>query len=838
MSLALSNAPKKGALSNAPGNLGRDPSSVSSYAGDPDSEEAKWYRCVFGKTSVPDAIDLVKAKADPNCRFKYKLGPKEFDGTPLTLAVKLDKPALVRKLIDFKADPASEYSMSAGRLRVHWTGPAVCGTVAKGNLAMMRLLVECEANLQGRVISFNGEPNGTLLYDASYFGHAHLVRYLLQQKGEPDLAVKFQDDMNITKTALQISSNFGHEEVVRVLLGAQAQISGPQELRDAIDGCHVEVVRLLVQAGADLFTEAIDGSRGIDYLFHTNNAVLIAAAAKGLRGCQEDLVEFMSLSDFVRFLATPDAEEILSAVFRKCELRYWQGEKRIVWKSAYILHGDMNVAVGPKKDQMDQQFHNQMQCLEKSVSGTPSLVQEEELFFSKLLPHRFDNLPDNSKIPVEIWRSLLPGLHCEPEVLWVLASGLNERVFDEKGARAIIELAWEEASVAHLITFLLDLIAALLFWGLAFLLNDPRLQEPLYDPQWLRTVVLLILILIWSRNVLIEVMQCVGFHAYGKLCQYFRSVENLGDALRIVMTGFSQIALATNWDKVQENQVLRIIFALTGFVRWLRVLNTLKGFESTGKPMLPILQAVPATVPFFFVVFCCFAGFMHMYYSFNLTDWWSSGMIMYRLGFLADFSRNELITGVDGDKRDSTDNVVIEDEKWITWADLVLVVMGLSMSIILMNILIGVLAESYNRGWEHRERLFLLERSRLVLQHFTSNRGWKKCCSLCRRRRVQGEFDARFVWFAFPKDPASWGEMQTDAEGDATMNVHEKVTELRREIREMMHGKLKTHQEHGDDLMHSSQGFDSNLNRRLGNLETQVGDLNASITRMLSVLPH
>lgn len=30
------------------------------------------------------------------------------------------------------------------------------------------------------------------------------------------------------------------QEVVRVLLGAQAQISGPQELRDAIDGCHVE----------------------------------------------------------------------------------------------------------------------------------------------------------------------------------------------------------------------------------------------------------------------------------------------------------------------------------------------------------------------------------------------------------------------------------------------------------------------------------------------------------------------------------------------------------------------------------------------------------------------
>ena len=92
--------------------------------------------------------------------------------------------------------------------------------------------------------------------------------------------------------------------------------------------------------------------RGIDYLFNTNNAVLIASAAKGLRGAREDLasrpfrpnssgqygfrpkrrlclqVELIQLPDFVRFLATPDAEEILSAVFRKCELRYWQGHKR------------------------------------------------------------------------------------------------------------------------------------------------------------------------------------------------------------------------------------------------------------------------------------------------------------------------------------------------------------------------------------------------------------------------------------------------------------------------------------------------------------------------------
>lgn len=831
MNLAVSNAP----VSNAPGSLGRDQSTASdfNYGDDPDSETARWRRCIFGKFSLKDAKALVDGKADPNCRFKYKLGPKEFQGTPLTLAVKLDKPALVRKLIDFKADPQSEYSMSAGRLRVHWTGPAVCATVAKGNLSMMRLLVECEASLhgshpQGRVICFDGEPNVTLLYDASYFGHAHLVQYLLHQKGDPDVDVKFQDDLNITKRPLQISCSLGHDEVVRVLLSAKAQISpdtgdGPQELQDAIDGCHVEVVRLLTQAGADLFCGE-EGRRGIDYLFNTNNAVLIASAAKGLRGAREDLVELIQLPDFVRFLATPDAEEILSAVFRKCELRYWQGQRRIIWKTAYILHGDMNVAVGPHKEHMEESFQQQMQ--KQTTHQTDKEKQQvEEQFLSQLLPHRKENLKDASKIPVEIWRGLLPGLHRNPEVLWVLASGLNDRVFDEKGARAIIELAWAEASLGQKITFTLDLLVALLFWALAFLLNDRRLQDEKW--HWLRTVALVILMVIWVRNVAIEFLQCVGFHALRKLWQYFRSLENLADFLRIIATGFSQIALVTSWDEFETNQVLRVIFAITGFVRWLRVLNSLKGFESTGKPMLPILQAVPATLPFFIVVLCWFSGFMHMYYSFGLTDWWTSGMIMYRLGFLADFSRNEMVS------------VEVEDI-WAFWVDSVLVFMGLSMSIIMMNILIGVLAESYNRGWEHRERLFLLERSRLVLQHFTTARGWSKIC-ICRRQKVQAEFDAQYVWFAYPKDPASWGEIQADNDADSAMNVHEKVTELRKEIRDMHEDLVRGKQDVTHNQVHSSCSFeDSNVHvgKRLNSLETAVDGLKDKIDQILQILPR
>ena len=74
-------------------------------------------------------------------------------------------------------------------------------------------------------------------------------------------------------------------------------------------------------------------------------------------------------------------------------------------------------------------------------------------------------------MPIEISHCILPGLHRNPEVLWVLASGVNDRVFDEKGAHAIISLAWRETYRDHFLSFILDLLVACLFWSLAFLMN-------------------------------------------------------------------------------------------------------------------------------------------------------------------------------------------------------------------------------------------------------------------------------------------------------------------------------------------------------------------------------
>ena len=60
--------------------------------------------------------------------------------------------------------------------------------------------------------------------------------------------------------------------------------------------------------------------------------------------------------------------------------------------------------------------------------------------------------------------------------------------------------------------------------------------------------------------------------------------------------------------------------------------------------------------------------------------------MLYRLGFLAEFTMEEVLPSN------------ADSETWRLAVDFVMIVMSLSMSIILMNVLIGVLAESYNRG--------------------------------------------------------------------------------------------------------------------------------------------
>eukprot|EP00930_Biecheleria_cincta_P025000 TRINITY_DN17843_c0_g1_i2.p1 TRINITY_DN17843_c0_g1~~TRINITY_DN17843_c0_g1_i2.p1 ORF type:complete len:376 (+),score=33.56 TRINITY_DN17843_c0_g1_i2:116-1243(+) len=350
---------------------------------------------------------------------------------------------------------------------------------------------------------------------------------------------------------------------------------------------------------------------------------------------------------------------------------------------------------------------------------------------------------------------------------------------------------------------------------------------------------LAVCLMIWLRSTYREIMQSVGFRQHGRLGEYIFSFDTLFDLITMLLTLVSLVSLAANWDAFPDDQGWRLVFAIAGFFRWVAVLNSLRGFESTGKPMLPILHAVPATGPFFLVVVICLLGFLHMYYAFGLINAWDAMITMYRLGFLADFTLSDMTVGTPGRRLKSAagvsdiaalGNATAEEgshswgTSWWWGVDGVFIVMSLTMSITLMNILIGVLSESYNRGWERRERLFLLQRSRIVLQHFTVREGKKQLYS-CARRQVTPEDTSHrrdYVWFVRPRDKSEWGQGFDD-----DSNLHERVTELRRDLhnlREENTQNFRRIQEPGSD------------SRRLERLENTTQELAESLQRIEGLL--
>eukprot|EP00930_Biecheleria_cincta_P030959 TRINITY_DN21459_c0_g1_i2.p1 TRINITY_DN21459_c0_g1~~TRINITY_DN21459_c0_g1_i2.p1 ORF type:complete len:874 (-),score=144.54 TRINITY_DN21459_c0_g1_i2:19-2517(-) len=793
--------------------------------------------CILNDGDAGDLVKLLDKKANPNCALRYKLGPKSFDGTPLTLAVKKDRLEIAKLLLDRKADPQSKYSMKVGKLAVQWEGPAVCGAMFPGNLTMIRLLVEYDAEVTGQVISFDGEPNSTCLYEACYFGHAHVVRYLIAHKCELDVAVMFQDDKNIRFTPLHIACKSGRHEVVQALLQAGARVPaaqewGPAPLKDAIDGCHVETVRLLVENSADLFTGE---RRGMDYLMKVNNRVLLAAAANGLYYAaqkSEKAIVNIRIEDFIHFLGIENAEKIVSAIFIKREIRYWKDGKRDVWKSAYV-DDDMNVAIGPAFNFLENKFQSTMTRASetKDLGVDDEFTAEVEAFMEQLLPNRWrlSASAGECQVPVEIYQCVLPNIHHNVDVLKAIAAGSNREIFEEHGCKAIINVGFNQSMWTQKVTLSLDTLFATLFILLASCLDK---ASPLRKAgEWPRHVFLSICLIIWIRNWVRELLQFLGSTYNGSCLEYFQNLDNWMDLTRMTLTGASLLSMAVDWKGYEDGRVdYQLTFAIAGMFRWVKLLGTLKGFQSTGKPMLPILNAIPDTAPFLLVCICYMLAFYHAFYSFNVTDGYASALNIYRLGFLGDFEMTDF--GVP-----EVANGDVQTYKW--YINLLFLAVSFSFTVCFLNILVGVLGESYNRGWERREQLFHLERARLSLQHFAISDAWNRM--FCRRRLTQvlpykkdgpEEEDSRmdYVWFCQVRDSP---DMTEDDGNETDQNVHEKINDLRRDIKNLTQ---MTRQPSSQDFERTRSVGSADVEARLDGLEKISAELLEGLKAIQSAL--
>jgi hypothetical protein len=204
--------------------------------------------------------------------------------------------------------------------------------------------------------------------------------------------------------------------------------------------------------------------------------------------------------------------------------------------------------------------------------------------------------------------------------------------------------------------------------------------------------------------------------------------------VRIAVECVGLLALPS-WESSPRQRELVAVWCC---VRWLQALYALRGFEVFGPRMLPILSAVKDTAAFLIVMVFCLLAFTHAFYVIGTRDdgpsrFYAAFLPVFRLGVLGDFDMFELAG-------DDTVLVHAEDGIWAPedpdysdprtnpayysiqiWFFLASVV----ITVLMMNLLVGILGANYERYEEQSQALFVRARARMIM--IISARPWLSC---------------------------------------------------------------------------------------------------------------
>ena len=158
---------------------------------------------------------------------------------------------------------------------------------------------------------------------------------------------------------------------------------------------------------------------------------------------------------------------------------------------------------------------------------------------------------------------------------------------------------------------------------------------------------------------------------------------------------------------------------------WLRLLYCLRGETWMGPRLLPILSAIKDTFAFFMLMCICLAAAAHAYYNLGVRDeptpTYAAFMQVIRLGIFGDFDMFEF-EGLD------PTYVLKEDAEQIwepqdptpgpdyVWVHALFYTIGLGITVLLMNVLIGVLGANYERYEDQAVGQFFRARVNMLVE--------------------------------------------------------------------------------------------------------------------------
>lgn len=692
-------------------------------------------------------------------------------------------------------------SFYAGSSRLLWSGPAIHDAICSGSLEAVRYLLDHDADPRSGS-TFGDAQGATALWQAAFNGYSTIVSLLLDRSAAYDIETTspWQDRPEHLLTPLHVAARMGHDQVVEVLIETGAQYDtrrlqregGSSPLRDAIQRCHVAVVKLLVQRDATVPRKA---------LFEINNEVTIAAVAEGLTQASKQAVKgcLLPVEWLGMFLRTPGhaPAHILNAIFQCHSLKYFDFEnQRQDANMAHFENGAyLNVKEGmpfeefnsffvqrqqlgkdglrllrglgvevarqrrrtadPSQDEVERYEHdiassaqvmkhleetNQRSNFRLQRQGSELVVERKSrssyLCFRSGEILQFDSLMNNRTFmaPARVLQCILPDVLNNEYVLYAIAHASNEDIFEFHGCQAIISLGWSQAWLSATVDSVLSISLAILFAVITIFLSRAE-PASAFGFVLLGTAAVLVTV-----NLLKELCLMQGMFLLGKLRQYWFQVGNSLDWCRLVLSYMVLAFLALEPEQWQRpSSDLSVLLAVTALFRWGDVLTTFRGYQWVGEKVLPIERALLSSRTFGAIVMVACCAFTNAYVALGLSGSESifhSFFVIYRLGFLSDLEHRVWNSQDEDPARDM--------------AAVLGIFTALIMTVVMMNIFIGILSESYAQAYRNRHLSFQRERSRIAFAHSVRKRAydaWRNCCCACYRKEADDSL-SKYLWYS------------------------------------------------------------------------------------------
>eukprot|EP00435_Cladocopium_sp_Y103_P072440 s157_g40.t1 len=372
----------------------------------------------------------------------------------------------------------------------------------------------------------------------------------------------------------------------------------------------------------------------------------------------------------------------------------------------------------------------------------------------------------------------------------LLDAGQESKCFNTVIGRAILEETARRTSRGHLLDTTVDFLYILVLVKMAWYMDPKETSQT--PPTWV-LVLFAVLSLIIATSLILKLfggmylfsdcVNCNGF-AVGVLkhVNLWNVIFSLTEAFstfvgwRFVLYACSDGNNSINSDgknMSHESHAWKLFTDHPAFlsclvlVRWTQVGVSLLQVEGIGRNIVPVFYAVtrPASINFLVFLAIVVCGSFHAYSVFpisenfgNFSHQFNAFLKIFRLEVLGDFDLSELeglgeeINGTITKKGQVEAEVEEETHSSIHhWLRLEFLVLTLLVTVVAMNVYIGLLGELYSKAVQKKNRLYNHYLASTSYRFISRSIGIRVClCGLC--RHVAEKRSEGLLWFSYEKE--------------------------------------------------------------------------------------